>query len=88
MAAQITVRLSEDLDESLVLLEKKLRLRRSDIVRMALRKLIEESQNSEDMRPYRRVKHLLGTVTSGIEDLGTNHRKYILRRIKRAQRTA
>jgi len=84
MPAQITVRLSEDLDEGLVLLEKQLRLRRSDIVRMALRKLIEESQNSEDVLPYRKVKDLLGTVTSGIEDLGANHRKYILRRIKRS----
>lgn len=87
MPAQITVRLPKDLEEILVLLEKQLRLKRSDIVRMALRKLIEDSQNIEDVRPYRKVKHLLGTVTSGIANLGTNHRKYVLRRIKRAQRT-
>ena len=53
------------------------------MVRMALRKFADEFQENGE-RPYEKVKNLLGVVESGIPDLGSDHRKHLLERIKRA----
>lgn len=88
MQSQLTVRLTEDLDEGVSALAKKLRLKRSDIARMALERFITESKGAEE-RPYDRVKKLIGSVSSGIPDLGGEHRKYLLEKLKKhAQRPA
>jgi metal-responsive CopG/Arc/MetJ family transcriptional regulator len=79
----LTVRLPKDLDKEITALSKKLRLSRSDLVRMALRKFADEFQE-DGLRPYEKVKNLLGAVETGIPDLGSDHRKYLLERIKRA----
>jgi Arc/MetJ-type ribon-helix-helix transcriptional regulator len=79
----LTVRLPKDLDKEITALSKKLRLSRSDLVRMALRKLADEFQE-DGLRPYEKVQNLLGAVETGIPDLGSDHRKYLLERIKRA----
>jgi metal-responsive CopG/Arc/MetJ family transcriptional regulator len=79
----LTIRLPKDLDRELSALAKKLRLSRSDVVRMALQKFTIEFEESGN-RPYEKVKNLLGVVESGIPDLGSDHRKYLLERIKRA----
>lgn len=79
----ITIRLPRDLDRELSALAKKLRLSRSDVVRMALQKFTSEFEESGN-RPYEKVKNLLGVVESGIPDLGSDHRKHLLERIKRA----
>jgi len=81
MQSQLTVRLSDDLDKEVAALARKLRLKRSDIVRMALQKFLGEFQG-EESKPYERVKTLIGTVSSGISDLGEAHRKYLLKRLK------
>lgn len=36
-------------------------------------------------RPYDRVRELLGSIESGIPDLGQNHRKHLLQRLKGAR---
>ena len=79
----LTIRLPKDLDREITALAKKLRLSRSDVVRMALRKFADEFQENGE-RPYEKVKNLLGVVESGIPDLGSDHRKHLLERIKRA----
>ncbi len=83
MQSQLTVRLSGDLDKEISSLAKKLRLKRSDIIRMALEKFLEEFQGVEETRPYLKVKNLIGNISSGISDLGEAHRKYLLKQFKR-----
>ena len=56
-------------------------LKKSDITRMAIKKFIEEySDNS--VKPFEKVKHLLGVVESGVSDLGQRHRNHLLKKIK------
>jgi metal-responsive CopG/Arc/MetJ family transcriptional regulator len=83
MQSQLTVRLSDDLDKEIAALAKRLRLKRSDIVRMALQKFLGEFQG-EESKPYEQVKTLIGTFSSGVPDLGQSHRKYLLRKFKKS----
>jgi len=83
MATQITVRLPEDLSEDLSGIAKRLRLKRSDIVRMALENFIGEVEGRREGTPYDRVKALIGGVATGVPDLGESHRKYLIERMRR-----
>jgi metal-responsive CopG/Arc/MetJ family transcriptional regulator len=83
MQSQLTVRLSDDLDKEIAALAKRLRLKRSDIVRLALQKFLGEFQG-EESKPYEKVKTLIGTFSSGVPDLGESHRKYLLRKFKKS----
>ncbi len=83
MKSQLTLRLPDDLEEDLSMLTKRLRLKRSDIVRMALEKFIGELKANEETKPYDRVATIIGTISSGITDLGEAHRRYLLKKIKR-----
>jgi metal-responsive CopG/Arc/MetJ family transcriptional regulator len=83
MQSQLTVRLSDDLDKGISELAKRLRLKRSDIVRIALEKFLDEFRAEEEIKPYEKVKNLIGTFTSGIPDLGESHRKYLIKRLRR-----
>lgn len=84
MQSQLTVRLSDDLDKEISTLAKRLRLKRSDIVRIALERFLEEFQGREESKPYEKVKNLIGTISSGISDLGEAHRKYLLKKFKKS----
>ena len=81
MQSQLTVRLSDDLDRNVSSIAKRLRLKRSDIVRMALEKFLEEFHLEKEGRPYDKVKSLIGTISSGISDLGEAHREHLLKKI-------
>lgn len=83
MQSQMTVRLPEDLDKEITNLSRKLRLKRSYIVRMALEKFLEDFNVKEESVPYERVKDLIGNVSSGIPDLGESHRKHLLKKLKK-----
>jgi metal-responsive CopG/Arc/MetJ family transcriptional regulator len=83
MKSQLTIRLPDDLEQDLSSLTKRLRLKRSDIVRMSLEKFIAEFKGDKEIKPYDRVVNLLGTLSSGIPDLGESHRKYLLTKMKR-----
>jgi len=83
MKSQLTLRLPDDLEEDLSMLTKRLRLKRSDIVRMALEKFIGELKGNEETKPYDRVATIIGTISSGMTDLGEVHRRYLLKKIKR-----
>jgi len=83
MNSQLTVRLPDSLENSLSILAKKLHLKRADIVRMALESFIKQAEGNEESSPYDRVKSLLGSVSSGISDLGESHREHLLRKFKR-----
>jgi len=83
MDTQLTVRVPLTLDRKVARYARKLRLKRSDVVRLALEQFLNDS-DEEDFQPYKRVKHLLGSYESGIGDLGTEHRKHLLQRFRRA----
>jgi len=37
---------------------------------------MDSAEIDREIMPYHKVRHLIGTVESGISDLGQNHRKY------------
>lgn len=82
MKSQITIRLPEDLEEDLKAMSQRFRLRRSDIVRMALEKFAREFKGEEKGKPYDKVANMIGTISSGLPDLGEAHRKYLLKKIR------
>jgi metal-responsive CopG/Arc/MetJ family transcriptional regulator len=83
MKSQLTIRLPDDLEDDLSTLSKRLRLKRSDIVRMALEKFMGEFKSRGETKPYDRVVDIIGVVSSGISDLGEAHRRHLLKKIKK-----
>lgn len=82
MKSQITVRLPDDLEADLKAMSEKYRLRRSDIIRMALEKFAQEFKGEKEGKPYDRVANMIGTISSGFPDLGEAHRRYLLKKIR------
>jgi len=56
--SQITIRLSNEMAKGISSISKKLRLKRSDIVRIALEKFIDEFESEEEIKPYEKIKEL------------------------------
>ncbi len=83
MQSQLTVRLPENLEKEMGVISKRLHLRRSDIVRLALERFLQECRSEGGGQPYDRVKDLLGTYSSGIPDLGEAHREHLIKRMRR-----
>ncbi len=83
MQSQLTVRLPDDLNHELTEAAARLRLRRADIVRLALQRYLLEPRLQEDLAPWVKVKHLVGSIESGVADLGTSHREHLVKRMKR-----
>lgn len=83
MQSQLTVRLPDDLEQEVANYAKRLRLKRSDIVRMALERFLRESSVREESSPYQKVISLLGVVSSGVPDLGSAHREHLVKRIRK-----
>ena len=80
---QLTVRIPDDYTEKLDQLTKKMGLKRSDIIRLALKQFFEESFEKDNRTPFQKVSHFLGIVESGTEDLGQRHREYLIQKMKR-----
>lgn len=83
MATQITVRLQDELSRNISGAAKRLHVRRSDIVRMALENFIGRTEEKEEGSPYDRVKSLLGSISTGVPDRGESHRKYLIERMRK-----
>ena len=78
---QLTIRMP---DEEMIKIEhiaKKMGLKKADVTRMAIRSFIEEYSDSA-VKPFDKVKHLIGVAESGVPDLGQRHRKHLIRKIK------
>jgi len=58
MQSQITTRLPNELINGISDIAKKLHLKRSDIVRIALEKFIDEFGSEEQIKPYEKIKEL------------------------------
>ncbi len=78
MDAQITVRLPEELADRLDRLAAERRVRRSQLVREAIRAYLEHPAGpAEGERPFDRVRDLAGLVYGGPPDLGARHREHL-----------
>jgi metal-responsive CopG/Arc/MetJ family transcriptional regulator len=80
---QLTVRIPDDYTEKLDKVTKKMGLKRSDIIRLALKQFLQESYEKDNRTPFQKVSHSLGIVESGIKDLGQRHREYLIQKIRR-----
>jgi hypothetical protein len=78
MESHLTIRLSAALHLRLSRVAKSLGRPRSDLARLALQRYLDEIEGGSQPRPYDRVHDLLGTLDSGISDLGSRHRKHLL----------
>ncbi len=82
MESQLTLRLSGALSRRLERSAKRLRRKRSDVVRLALEQFLDAEP---DTRMVERVRDLLGAVESGVPDLGRRHREHLIRRLRRGE---
>ena len=82
MDSQLTLRLPGTLANRLGRSAKRLRRKRSDVVRMALEQFLDAEP---EIRPVERVRDLLGRVESGVPDLGQRHREHLIRRLRRGE---
>ena len=82
MERQLTMRLSADLATKLERSARRLKRKRSEVVRQALEHFLDTQQ---EVRPIERVRDLLGSIASGRPDLGRHHRDYLIRRLRRGR---
>jgi predicted DNA-binding protein len=82
MESQLTLRLPGTLSKKLERSARRLRRKRSDVVRLALEQFLGAEP---DIRPVERVRDLLGRVESGVPDLGQRHREHLIRRLRRGE---
>ncbi len=73
---QLTIRMAEEYLNKIVQITKLSGLKKSDVARMAIRKFRDEYSNEEEKDLYSKVKRFVGSVESGISDLGQNHRDH------------
>jgi len=79
MDSQLTLRLPADLAERLDDSARRLKRKRSDVVRQALEQFLN---TQPETRPIERVRDLLGSIDTGVPDLGERHREYLVRRLR------
>ncbi len=82
MQSQITFRLPVVLADKLERKARSMKRKRSDVVRQALEQFLDAREN---VRPIERVRDLLGSVDTGISDLGWNHREHMFRGLRRGR---
>src|SRR4030042_2635457 len=80
---QFTVRMTDEYREKIDILAKKMGLKKSDIARLAIKQFIEENIDDETNHPFQKVRNLVGSVESGIKDLGQSHREYIIQNMRK-----
>jgi predicted DNA-binding protein len=79
---QLTIRLPAEYLDRIEQIAKSTGLKKSDIARIAIKKFVEEYGGDEQVDHFSAAKNLIGVVQSGIPDLGQNHRKYLISKIK------
>ena len=84
MESQLTLRLPAVLAEKLDRSAKRMKRKRSDVVRQALEQFLDAGP-APDVRPIDRVRDLLGSVETGVSDLGQRHREHLIRRLRRGE---
>lgn len=85
MERQFTLRMPTSLAIKLDRVAQHTRRRRSEVVRLALEQFLDDANVNLASRPIDLVRDLLGTVASGVPDLGQRHRGYLLKRLRRGR---
>src|SRR5438445_5700849 len=80
---QLTLRMPANLATKLDRVARQTRRRRSEVVRLALEQFLSEADTKVERRPIDLVRDLLGSMDSGVPDLGQRHREYLLKRLRR-----
>ena len=84
MESQITLRLSKSLAADLDRTAKRMRRKRSEILRLALEQYLAGETVATE-KPFDRMAGLIGSIESGVADLGEHHREYLLKRLRHAR---
>jgi len=84
MGTQLTVRLPETLSRRLRVASRRMQRKSSEIVRMALQQFLGSGQDAQ-ARPADRARSLIGSLESGVPDLATRHRSYVLKSLRRGR---
>ncbi len=82
MDSQLTLRLPADLAEKLERSARRLKRKRSDVMRQALEQFLD---TQPEVHAIERVRDLVGRVESGVPDLGQRHREHLIRRLRRGE---
>jgi predicted DNA-binding protein len=84
MEDQLTVRFPRELGKQLKAAAARMQRKPSEVVRMAVAEFLQMEDQSVE-QPANRIKHLIGSVESGIPDLAMRHREYVLKKLKRGR---
>jgi len=79
---QLSFRISDDDYAGIERVADFMGLNRTDIIRLAIRKFLEANKSENRLNLQNRANNHIGAVESGIPDLGLNHRKHIINKIK------
>jgi len=77
MPDSLNIRLPDDLSRALDQAAEQMQRERAEIVRLALCQYLERLSTKSHEAPAERVRHLIGSLDSGIPDLAENHRTYL-----------
>lgn len=79
MSGQITIRIPDELIKALDIRAKRMRRKRAQLVRMAIERFVEESDERRMKTSYERAVELglVGPVEMGPYDLAERHREYL-----------
>jgi predicted DNA-binding protein len=81
--AQVTFRLPKRVATRLDRIASRRGLQRSDLLREAAEKVISEDKRKTSH--FELVKDLIGSIHSGVPDLGSEHRKHLQRAFRRGR---
>lgn len=84
MDSQLTIRIPTELREALDRASRRTGMKSSELVRQALRSYLEAPDDSR-RPPAVRVRHLVGSLDSGIPDLAERHREYVIESLTRGR---
>lgn len=84
MSDQLTIRLPEEMNKALEAASTRMRRKRSEIVRLALSQFLN-LESPTGKAPAARVRHLIGSLETGVPDLAENHRAHLLESLKHGQ---
>jgi len=80
---QFTVRLPDEYKEKVSAAARKMGLKKSDIARLAFKQFLDAGTAKDGKTPFEKVRHLLGSAQSGINDLGQEHRRHLIAKLKK-----
>jgi len=84
MEDQLTVRFPRELSKALKAKAIRMQRKPSEVVRMAVAEFLQVS-NEPPASPEKSVKHLIGSLETGVPDLALRHREYVLKKLRRAR---